>query len=64
LGLSTREQQLVLLIARGMTNKEIAAELHLAEQTVRNHVHRMLRKAGANDRLQVVELCRMQGLRV
>ena len=64
LGLSTREQQVVLLIARGMTNKEIAAELQLAEQTVRNHVHRMLRKAGANDRLHVVELCRMQGLRV
>jgi len=64
LGLSGREQQLVLLIARGMTNKQIAFELQLAEQTVRNHVHRMLRKAGANDRLEVVELCRMQGLRV
>jgi DNA-binding NarL/FixJ family response regulator len=64
LGLSGREQQLVLLIARGMTNKQIALELQLAEQTVRNHVHRMLRKAGANDRLEVVELCRMQGLRV
>jgi DNA-binding NarL/FixJ family response regulator len=64
LGLSSREQQLVLLIARGMTNKQIAVELQLAEQTVRNHVHRMLRKAGANDRLHVVDLCRMQGLRV
>jgi DNA-binding NarL/FixJ family response regulator len=64
LGLSSREQQLVLLIARGMTNKQIAFELQLAEQTVRNHVHRMLRKAGATDRLEVVELCRMQGLRV
>jgi DNA-binding NarL/FixJ family response regulator len=64
LGLSSREQQLVLLIARGMTNKQIALELQLAEQTVRNHVHRMLRKAGATDRLEVVELCRMQGLRV
>ena len=64
LGLSSREQQLVLLIARGMTNKEIATELRLAEQTVRNHVHRILRKAGANDRLQVVDLCRMQGLSV
>ena len=64
LGLSGREQQLVLLIARGMTNKQIAAELRLAEQTVRNHVHRILRKAGASDRLHVVELCRMQGLRV
>ncbi len=64
LGLSGREQQLVLLIARGMTNKQIAVELRLAEQTVRNHVHRILRKAGASDRLHVVELCRMQGLHV
>jgi DNA-binding NarL/FixJ family response regulator len=64
LGLTTREQQLVLLIGRGMTNKEIACELRLAEQTVRNHVHRMLRKVGANDRLTVVELCRLQGLPV
>lgn len=62
LGLTNREQQLVLLIGRGMTNKEIATQLQLAEQTVRNHVHRMLRKVGANDRFAVVELCRMQGL--
>lgn len=62
LGLTNREQQLVLLIGRGLTNKEIACELQLAEQTVRNHVHRMLRKVGANDRFAVVELCRMQGL--
>lgn len=62
LGLTNREQQLVLLIGRGMTNKEIASQLQLAEQTVRNHVHRMLRKVGANDRFAVVELCRMQGL--
>ncbi len=64
LGLTNREQQLVLLIGRGLTNKEIATQLQLAEQTVRNHVHRMLRKVGANDRLAVVELCRMQGLPV
>ena len=64
LGLTNREQQLVLLIGRGMTNKEIASQLCLAEQTVRNHVHRMLRKVGANDRLAVVEMCRMHGLPV
>ena len=64
LGLTNREQQLVLLIGRGLTNKEIATQLQLAEQTVRNHVHRMLRKVGASDRLAVVELCRMQGLPV
>jgi NarL family two-component system response regulator LiaR len=64
LGLTNREQQLVLLIGRGLTNKEIAMQLNLSEQTVRNHVHHMLRKVGASDRLQVVELCRIQGLAV
>jgi len=64
LGLTQREQQLVLLISQGLTNKEIASHLQLAEQTVRNHVHRMLRKVGANDRLAVVELCRIQGMAV
>ena len=62
LGLTNREQQLVLLIGRGLTNKEIANQLQLAEQTVRNHVHRMLRKVGARDRFAAVEVCRMQGL--
>jgi len=61
LGLTRREQQLVHLISRGLTNKEIASELNLSEQTVKNHVHRMLRKLGAGDRLAAVELCRLPG---
>lgn len=64
LGLTNREQQLVFLIGRGLTNKEIATQLNLSEQTVRNHVHHMLRKLGATHRMQVVELCRIQGLPV
>jgi two-component system, NarL family, response regulator DevR len=64
LGLSNREQQLVRLIGRGLTNKEIAQELNLAEQTVRNHVHRTLRKVGADNRLAAVEACRQNGLAV
>jgi DNA-binding NarL/FixJ family response regulator len=55
LGLSRREQQLVHMISEGMTNKEIATRLGLSQQTVKNHVHRMLRKVGANDRLAIVE---------
>jgi two-component system, NarL family, response regulator DevR len=62
LGLSRREQQLAQMIGRGLTNKEIASELNLSEQTVKNHIHRMLRKVGVSDRLSVAELCRMQGL--
>jgi len=62
LGLTRREQQLVHMISRGLTNKEIASELNLSEQTVKNHVHRMLRKLGADDRLAAVEICRQPGV--
>jgi DNA-binding NarL/FixJ family response regulator len=53
--LSRREQQLVALLRERLTNKQIAARLNLSEQTVKNHVHRMLRKVGAPDRLAIVE---------
>ncbi len=58
-GLSRRERQLVPLIAQGMTNKEIASELCLSEQTIKNHLRRMMRKAGAPNRFAVVERCQM-----
>ncbi|MGA9965827.1 MAG: response regulator transcription factor [Terriglobales bacterium] len=61
LGLTRREQQLVQMISHGLTNKEIASQLNLSEQTVKNHIHRMLRKLGATDRLGAVEICRMPG---
>jgi DNA-binding NarL/FixJ family response regulator len=57
LGLTRRELQLVQMIAQGLTNKEIAARLNLSENTIKNHVHRMLRKLGARDRLGMVEAC-------
>ncbi|HET9177835.1 MAG TPA: response regulator transcription factor [Terriglobia bacterium] len=56
LGLTRRQQQLVPLLAQGLTNKEIAVQLNLSEQTIKNHIHRMLQKVGADDRLSVVEL--------
>jgi two-component system response regulator DevR len=62
LGLSRREQQLVALVQIGLTNKEMASRLNLSEQTVKNHVHRILRKVGAPDRLSMVEVCRNEGL--
>ena len=60
-GLTRREQQLVEMIGRGFTNKEIAGDLGLSEQTVKNHIHRVLRKVGVRDRLAAVEMCRTQG---
>jgi DNA-binding NarL/FixJ family response regulator len=62
LRLTRRQQELVPMIARGLTNKEIASNLNLSEQTVKNHIHRMLRRIGANDRLEVVEITRAQNL--
>ena len=51
LGLTRREQQLLPPIGNGLTNKEIANHFSLSEQTVKNHLHRMKRKTGAQDRL-------------
>jgi DNA-binding NarL/FixJ family response regulator len=61
LGLTRREQQIVPLVAQGFTNKEIANHFCLSEQTIKNHLYRMMQKVGVSDRLSVVELCRMQG---
>jgi DNA-binding NarL/FixJ family response regulator len=56
LGLTRRQQQLVPLIAQGLTNKEIASQLSISEHTIKNHVHEIMRHLGAGDRLQIVDL--------
>lgn len=61
LGLTRREQQLIPLVAEGLTNKEIANRFCLSEQTVKNHLYRMKHKTGADDRLGIVQMCRTQG---
>jgi len=62
LGLTRREQQLVPMIGRGLTNKEIAKELNLSEQTIKNHVHRILHKVGVENRLSIVAAVDAQSL--
>jgi DNA-binding NarL/FixJ family response regulator len=64
MGLTRREQQLIPLIAEGLTNKEIANRFCLSEQTVKNHLYRMEHKVGAQDRLGIVQVCRIQGFMV
>ena len=61
LGFTRREQQLIPLIAKGLTNKEIANHFCLSEQTVKNHLYRMKHKIGAEDRLSIVQRYRTQG---
>jgi DNA-binding NarL/FixJ family response regulator len=60
--LTRRQRELMPMIARGLTNKEIASHLNLSEQTVKNHIHRLLRRVGANDRLDVAEMAGVQEL--
>jgi DNA-binding NarL/FixJ family response regulator len=54
-GLTRREQQLVGLIRVGLSNKEIGRRVNVSEQTVKNHIHHILQKVGANDRLEIIE---------
>ena len=60
-GLTRRQQQLLSLVEKGWTNKEIACSLNLSEQTVKNHIHRILRRVHAEDRYQAVEAVRACG---
>jgi DNA-binding NarL/FixJ family response regulator len=59
--LTLRQQQLVALVAKGLTNKEIASRLNLSEFTVRNHIHRILKQVDAESRSQAVETIRSYG---
>lgn len=51
--LTDREREVADLIVRGMSNKEIAAQLQIALHTVKSHVHRVLSKLSVNSRLEV-----------
>ena len=59
--LTLRQQQLIALVAKGLTNKEIASQLNLSEFTVRNHIHRILKQVDAGSRSEAVETIRAYG---
>ena len=59
--LSPRETEVLLCVARGMSNAEIAAELFISLATVKSHVARLLTKVRARDRVQLVVVAYRSG---
>ena len=62
LGITTRELEVLALIARGLSNREIAAQLFVSENTIKTHCARAFDKLGASRRIQAVQRGKDLGL--
>lgn len=60
--LTEREQEVLMLMAQGLQNKEIATQLVIGERTVKFHVSAILAKLGAGNRTEAVHMARQRGL--
>jgi DNA-binding CsgD family transcriptional regulator len=61
-GLTRREREIAALVAHGLTNRQIADVLHVAERTAENHVPHILTKLGFQNRSQIAAWTTRQGL--
>jgi DNA-binding NarL/FixJ family response regulator len=61
-GLTAREVEVLALIAEGLSNQEIARELHVSTATVKTHINNLFAKTGIKDRAQAVRYAYAKGL--
>ena len=61
-GLSAREAQILRLVARGLSNREIGAELYISEHTAANHMRSILRKTGCANRTEAASYAHRHAL--
>ncbi|MFD0020160.1 response regulator [Streptomyces sp. NPDC058382] len=61
-GMTPREVEVLVLIADGMSNAEIARDLHISQATVKSHINNLFAKAGLRDRAQAVRYAYVRGL--
>jgi DNA-binding CsgD family transcriptional regulator len=61
-GLTDREVEVLRRVARGATNRQVAAELHISEETARNHIKHIYEKAGVSTRAGAALFAMEQGL--
>jgi DNA-binding NarL/FixJ family response regulator len=60
--LSKRQKQLIVMLDRGLSNRDIAAELDISEHTVKVHLWRLFRRLDVKSRTQTLHFARMNGL--
>jgi DNA-binding NarL/FixJ family response regulator len=60
--LSKRQKQLILMLDRGLSNRDIATELNISEHTVKVHLWRLFRRLGVKSRTQTLHFARTHGL--
>lgn len=62
--LSEQEKKITKLVCQGLSNKEIAVNLSISEQTVKSHLNRIFKKLNVNNRAQLVSLCKDNDLKL
>jgi DNA-binding CsgD family transcriptional regulator len=62
-GISEREREIIELMIKGLSNREIGEKLFISAQTVKNHVYNIYRKTGVTNKVQLLNLIQKRAIR-